>query len=60
MSSHDENPFDLQKASNYSSEEIRDHWVDLAQQHGGLVSFLKPTSITPMVLLGGKGSGKTH
>lgn len=60
MVQFDENPFDLQKASNYSSQEILGHWVDLAGQHGGLVSVLKPTSITPMILFGGKGSGKTH
>lgn len=56
----EDNPFDLQKASNYSSEEIQGHWVDIASQHGGLVSVLAPTAITPMLLLGGKGSGKTH
>jgi hypothetical protein len=60
MSRPDENPFDLQKASHYSSEEIIGHWVDIAGDHGGLVSFLQPTAITPMLLLGGKGSGKTH
>jgi hypothetical protein len=60
MSGSDENPFDLQKASHYSSEEILGHWVDIAEQHGGLVAVLQPTSITPMFLLGGKGSGKTH
>lgn len=53
-----DNPFDLNKASHYSSEDILDFWVDIAP--GGLVSVLEPTSITPMLLLGGKGSGKTH
>ena len=61
MTRPDENPFNLQKASNYSSEQILGHWVDIAAQHGGgLVSFLEPTSVTPMLLLGSKGSGKTH
>jgi hypothetical protein len=60
MSGQDENPFDLQKASHYSSEEILGYWVDITEQPGGLVSVLKPTSIMPMFLLGGKGSGKTH
>lgn len=55
-----ENPFDLQKASHYSSEEILGHWVDIASQHGGLVAVLCPAQVTPMFLLGGKGSGKTH
>lgn len=58
MAKSDDNPFDLQKASHYSIEEILGFWVDIAQ--GGLVSVLEPTSITPMLLLGGKGSGKTH
>ena len=60
MSGQDDNPFDLQKASHYSSEEILGYWVDITEQPGGLVSILKPTSIMPMFLLGGKGSGKTH
>lgn len=55
-----ENPFLMQKASHYSSEEILGHWVDIAGAHGGLVSVLQPTTLTPMLLLGGKGSGKTH
>lgn len=59
MSRQDQNPFDLQKASNYSSQEILEHWVDIAG-HGGLVSVLRPTAIIPMLVLGGKGSGKTH
>lgn len=59
MSRQDQNPFDLQKASNYSSQEILDRWVDIAG-HGGLVSILRPTSVLPMLVLGGKGSGKTH
>lgn len=60
MGRPDDNPFDLQKASHYSSEEILNHWVDIAAQNGGLVHFLQPRSINPMMLLGGKGSGKTH
>lgn len=60
MPALDDNPFDLQKASHYSIEEILGFWVDIAGQHGGLVSVLEPTSMTPMLLLGGKGSGKTH
>ena len=60
MALEHENPFDLQKASHYSSKEILDYWVDIADQKGGLVSILQPKSRTPMLLLGGKGSGKTH
>lgn len=55
----DENPFDLTKASDFSDSQILDYWVDLAGDHG-LLTILKPKLIMPMMLLGGKGSGKTH
>jgi len=53
------NPFDLTKASDFSDEEIQQYWVDLAGQ-GGLSDIIKPQLAMPMLLLGGKGSGKTH
>ncbi|MGR9059399.1 ORC-CDC6 family AAA ATPase (plasmid) [Rhizobium leguminosarum] len=56
----DENPFDLVKASDFSAAEILDYWVDIADEHGGLVNFLQPRLLMPMILVGGKGSGKTH
>jgi hypothetical protein len=55
-----ENPFDLNKASDFTDQEIADQWVDLANTAGGLVDILNPKSRMPMFLLGGKGSGKTH
>ena len=55
-----ENPFDLNKASDFTDQEIADQWVDLANAAGGLVDILNPKSRMPMLLLGGKGSGKTH
>jgi hypothetical protein len=55
-----DNPFDLNKASDFSDSEIASQWVDLAEAPGGLLSILKPTLRMPMLLLGGKGSGKTH
>lgn len=55
-----ENPFDLNKASDFTNQEIADQWVDLANTAGGLVDILNPKSRMPMLLLGGKGSGKTH
>lgn len=58
-SSH-ENPFDLNKASDFTDQEIAEQWVDLANSAGGLVEILNPKSRMPMLLLGGKGSGKTH
>ncbi len=58
--SSQENPFDLNKASDFTDQEIADQWVDLANAAGGLVDILNPKSRMPMFLLGGKGSGKTH
>ena len=55
-----DNPFDLNKASDFSDSEIAEQWVDLADANGGLLSILKPKLLMPMLLLGGKGSGKTH
>jgi hypothetical protein len=55
-----ENPFELSKASNFSVTEVLDYWVDIMEDKGGLMSVLQPKQITPMMLLGGKGSGKTH
>lgn len=55
-----DNPFDLNKASDFSDSEIAEQWVDIADSAGGLLGILKPTLRMPMLLLGGKGSGKTH
>jgi len=56
----DENPFDLVKASDFSAAEILDYWVDISNNDGGLVELLQPKLRTPMLIVGGKGSGKTH
>lgn len=56
---HD-NPFDLTKASDYSDRQVMEYWVDVGNDKRSLIDFLKPTSLVPMFLLGGKGSGKTH
>lgn len=55
-----ENPFDLNRASDFSDAEIAEQWVDFSNSPGGLLGILKPTLRLPMLLLGGKGSGKTH
>lgn len=52
------NPFNITKAVDYSDEEINSYWVDFVK--GGFSDTLKPTSPMPMLILGGKGSGKTH
>jgi|TARA_R100000789_G_scaffold96254_1_gene97496 hypothetical protein len=52
------NPFNVTKAVDYSDEELNNYWVDFPQ--GGFKSTIKPTSEMPMIILGSKGSGKTH
>lgn len=53
------NPFDFNKASDFSDEQIAQYWVDLAGE-GKLENLFQPLLVKPMFLLGGKGSGKTH
>jgi hypothetical protein len=53
------NPFDFVKASDFSDEQIDQYWVDIAGERG-LEDLFQPLQKTPMLLLGGKGSGKTH
>ena len=53
------NPFNITKAVDFSDREILDYWVDLSDS-GGFSDLLKPCSPMPMIILGGKGSGKTH
>jgi hypothetical protein len=53
------NPFDITKAVDFTDEQIIDYWVDISSK-GGFRDLLKPTSVMPMILLGSKGSGKTH
>ncbi len=55
----EQNPFDMVKASDFTDEEILEHWVDISGDHG-LEHLIKPRLVMPMLLLGGKGSGKTH
>jgi hypothetical protein len=53
------NPFTITKAVDFSDREINDYWVDFPSG-GGMVDISKPYSPMPMLILGGKGSGKTH
>ena len=52
------NPFSITRAADFSDQEIHDYWVNYPD--GGLVGLASPTSSMPMLILGGKGSGKTH
>lgn len=53
------NPFNITKAVDYSDVEIDKYWVDMPGQNG-FTELMKPDSPMPMMILGGKGSGKTH
>lgn len=53
------NPFQVTKAVDFSDEQIQSLWVDFPEE-GGFFEMAKPTSPMPMLILGGKGSGKTH
>ena len=55
----DINPFDITKAVDFSDCQINELWVDLLEG-GGFTELVKPRSPMPMIILGGKGSGKTH
>ena len=51
------NPFDITKAVDYTNEQLHDYWVDFPVS---FVDIIRPTLQMPMLVLGGKGSGKTH
>lgn len=53
------NPFEITKATDFSDQEIEDYWVDIHEEDG-FRKMVKPKSPVPMLILGGKGSGKTH
>jgi hypothetical protein len=53
------NPFDITKATDFSDQQIHDYWVDIGKG-SGFLNMVKPSSPMPMLILGGKGSGKTH
>lgn len=52
------NPFTVTRAVDFSDRDILGQWVDLPG--AGCEHTAKPTSEMPMIILGGKGSGKTH
>lgn len=53
------NPFDVTKAVDYTDSELYKYWVDLDSEKGFSI-MMKPTTLMPMIILGSKGSGKTH
>ena len=54
------NPFNITTAVDYSDEEINRYWVDFVSYDKDFPQILKTDSPMPMLILGGKGSGKTH
>lgn len=54
-----QNPFNITKAVDFSDQEINDYWVNFPEGKG-FIDLIKPESPMPMMILGGKGSGKTH
>ena len=53
-----EKPFDITKAVDFTDAQIADTWVDL--RGNGFLDLVNPQSPMPLILLGGKGSGRTH
>jgi hypothetical protein len=51
-------PFDITKAVDFTDAQIASTWVDLPS--GGFHKMVDPCSPMPLMLLGGKGSGRTH
>ena len=54
------NPFDITKAVDYTDAEIYKYWVDLGNENHGFERLIKPDTLIPMIIVGSKGSGKTH
>ena len=52
----DESVFDFSKASEFSDSQILEYWVDISGS--GLLDLLKPMSLQPLMLLGGKAGCK--
>ncbi|RZJ83601.1 MAG: hypothetical protein EOO20_22505 [Chryseobacterium sp.] len=59
MNNNPNNPFNVTKAVDLSNKQINEYWVDIAGDRG-FMQIIKPTSPMPMLILGSKGSGKTH
>ena len=53
------NPFEITKAVEFTDDQINRTWVDWPAP-GGFAAFMKVESPMPRIVLGGKGSGRTH
>ena len=54
------NPFDVTKAVDYTDDDIYKYWVDLDEENHGFEGLIEPESLMPKIIVGSKGSGKTH
>lgn len=54
------NPFNITKAVDFDDKQINNYWVEIPSGEGSFREMFKPTSPMPVIILGGKGSGKTH
>ena len=54
-----DNPFSATRAADFTDKQIHDYWVDLSSG-GGFWEMINPRMELPMIILGSKGSGKTH
>ena len=54
------NPFDVTKAVDYTDDDIYKYWVDLDKEDNGFEGLIEPQSLMPKIIVGSKGSGKTH
>ena len=53
------NPFDINKAVDYTDQQLFDYWVNIGGD-SGFDKMMKPSTLMPMIIIGSKGSGKTH
>ena len=54
-----DNPFSATRAADFTDKQIYDYWVDLTSG-SGFWEMINPKLELPMIILGSKGSGKTH
>lgn len=59
MTTMTENPFDINKAVDYTDEDIYRFWVNINKEDG-FDDMMKPNTLVPTIIVGSKGSGKTH
>ena len=54
------NPFLLTKSAHLSDRQIEELWIDFSPTAPTGTSFFRPNTPMPTIVIGGKGSGKSH